>query len=54
MYSASCCWVDANAACRAAVSAVISDMVSWMDCALALFIRNMLVRLWVIEPTLSS
>ena len=54
LYSASCCWVAANAARRAAVSAVIVDMVSWMDWALALFARCMLVRLWVIDPTLSS
>ena len=36
------------------MSAVIVDMVSWMDCALSLFARCMMVRLWVTEPTISS
>ena len=36
------------------MSAVIADMVSWMNYAFALFNRCMLVRLGVINPTLSS
>ena len=51
MYIISYCWVAAHAARRAAVSAKIADMVSWMDWALQLIARGILVRLWVIDPT---
>ena len=52
MYIISYCWVAAHAAHRAAVSAIIADVMSWIDWALQLIARGMLVRLWVIDPRL--
>ena len=54
MYIISYSWVAANAERRAAMSTVIADIVPCMDRALQLFARFMLVRLWVIDPMLSS